>query len=170
MDFYGSVAEATAYHESLGNTAWTAAGVTDAQREVALRRGSRALDGIFGPRLTGAKMTPNQRLAWGRVGVFDRCANEMLPDGLIPPAVVEAAYELSLVALSSPSSLTPSVDLSRLTKSEAVDGVGSRSFFGPNELGVDAWAMFRPRVTVTEDLMACYLKSELDSRWIARVI
>lgn len=168
--FYGSLGEAAIYHAQYGNPAWSDSQFTNEQREVALRRGSRALDGIFGSRLTGIKTDAAQRLAWPRNDVYDSCLGAELPAGAMPVAVMEAAYELALVELLSPGSLSPSLNMGRLTKSESLEGVGSRSFFSPSELGfTDPLAAHRPILLQVEDLMRCFLKSSGD-RWIATVV
>lgn len=168
MQHYGTVAGATAYHDLVGNTAWAAA--TEQLQLQALRRASRALDGIFGARLTGSKISYLQELAWPRHSVYDSCAGVALPDGYTPPAIEEAAYILAGLELANPNSLAPVVNLSRVTKSEAVEGVGSRSFFGPADLGMTSFIeASRGSVLQVEDLMGCFLK-RMGDRWVARVV
>lgn len=176
MSFYGSLTGALAYHASVGNEAWAItppaeSGHTDAQREAALRRASRAFDGRYGRMFPGCKSDPNQRLAWPRNGAWDQCACSLIPDGHTPVAIEEAVYELASVELLTPNSLSPSVTLGRITQSEKVDVI-SRSFFSPADLVALAGDgsplnAFRPTFAVVEDLVGCYLKKP--ELWTARV-
>lgn len=169
MSHYGSLAGALAYHQSLGNEVWASLTYTDAQRTGALTRASRALDGRYGSMFAGVKGSSTQREAWPRIGGFDYCAQVPVPDGTVPDGVVEAAYELALVELQRPGSLSPSVVGGRLTKSEAVVGAASRSFFSPEELGMKGgFDAFRPTLTSAEDLLSCYLLRQRP--WTARVV
>ncbi|MCK9513524.1 MAG: hypothetical protein M0R28_20180 [Pigmentiphaga sp.] len=170
MSFYGSLVNALAYHTAMGNAAW--GDYTDAQREAALRRASRAFDGRYGRMFPGCKFDLAQRLAWPRSGAWDQCACAPVPDGQTPVAIEEAVYELALVELLTPGGLSPSVTLGRITQSEKVDVI-SRSFFSPADLMAVAGDgsplnAFRPTFAVVEDLVGCYLKkAEL---WNARVV
>ena len=169
MSHYGNLIEALAYHASVGNDAWALPSVEDSQRTAALIRASRALDGRYASRFAGVKATGGQRLAWPRKGGYDFCAQTDIAEGVIPVGVVEAAYELALVELQQPGVLTPVVTTGKVTKSEAVSGAASRSFFSPKELGLpEGMAALRPTIMVAEDLLSCYVNQ--NARWLARVV
>lgn len=169
MSHYGTLVGAADYHDAVGNTAWAASAYTDPQRTAALTRASRALDGRYGMQFAGVKSTSDQRLAWPRNGGHDFCSDTPVPPGQVPLGVIEAAYELALIELQGPGALSPSLTTGRITKSEAVVGAASRSFFSPEELGLNGGLdAFRPTLTVAEDLLGCYLNR--GRRWIATVV
>ena len=58
-DFYGTVAEADAYHAARGNVAW--AGTAEA-KTASLVRASQALDAIYGSRFLGTVTDVEQSL------------------------------------------------------------------------------------------------------------
>lgn len=185
MISYGTLAGANAYHEMLGNSAWglTAPSPmpdpapedpgwhTDAERSSALLRATRAFDGRYGRLFPGAKLDPSQRLSWPRIGAWDQCSETFVLDGTVPEAIVEAVYELALVELLAPGSLSISVTPGRITASESVDVI-SRSFFNPAEIaglsGRGLLDAFRPSLSLVEDLLSCYLKKQ--ELWTARVV
>lgn len=161
MNYYGSLADALIYHTDSGNDLWSDPTKTDAERLSALVRGSRALDGRYGLLFTGAKTGGLAQVrAFPRTGAFDYCAQLEVDAGSVPVAITQAAYELALIELVAAGSLTPSVTAGRLTKSEAVVGAASRSFFSPEELGMTGNPLnsFRPTIMAVEDLLSCYLK------------
>lgn len=169
MSHYGTLSGALAYQASVGNALWGSSTYDDQERTAALTRASRALDGRYGTSFSGYKASIAQRLAWPRVDGYDYCAQQLVPEGDVPLGVVEAAYELALVELQNPGALSPTVTAGRLTKSEAVVGAASRSFFSPEELGLRGGLdAFRPTITVAEDLLSCYLNRS--QRWIATVV
>jgi len=159
----------------MGNTSWAALTYSDAQRESAMRRGSRALDGRYAGQLSGVKTSAGQALQFPRIGLYDNCSQSVVTDGVTPEAVVNASYELALLELVSPNSLSPTVaSLGRLTQSEAVSGAVSRSFFSPKDLAFllgpgSPLNAFRPNVLVVEDFMWCYLNLA-GRRWAAVVV
>ena len=171
MTHYGTLEEAALYHASVGNAAWATTG-TDSARTAALVRASRALDGRYSTRFAGVRAAVGQRLAWPRLDGYDVCAQQDIAPGVIPQGVVEAAYEMALVELQRPNSLSPTLSLGRLTKSESVSGAASRSFFSPEELGISdpnsPLQAFRPTLMIVEDLLACYILST--RRWVATVV
>lgn len=169
MSHYGTLPGALAYHASVGNTLWGSSAYDDQRRTAALTRASRAMDGRYGLQFAGVKSTGDQRLAWPRDGGHDFCSDTPVPPGQVPLGVIEAAYELALVELQRPGALSPSLTTGRITKSEAVVGAASRSFFSPEELGLNGGLdAFRPTLTVAEDLLSCYLNR--GKRWIAAVV
>lgn len=169
---YGTLAEALTYHASVGNAAWVAVGVTDPLRTQAMIRARRVLDGRWGRVFTGNKATVDQVKAWPRVGAYDVCAGQDLPAGVIPNGVLEASYELALAELVKPNSLSPTLTVGRMTKSEGVDGAANRSFFSPEELksfGDDPLQNMRPTLLTAADLLTCYITPNW-RRWAATVV
>lgn len=175
MTFYGTLLGATGYHVLMGNASWALPAFTDAQRESAMRRGTRALDGRYAGQLSGVKLASGQALQFPRVDLYDNCSQSAVPDGTTPDAIINASYELALLELNSPNSLSPTVaSLGRLTQSEAVSGAVSRSFFSPKDLAFllgpgSPINAFRPNVIIVEDFMWCYLNLA-GRRWAAAVV
>lgn len=172
MNYYGSLADALAYHAEVGNTQWADPAKTDPERLSALVRGSRALDGRYGVTFAGFKTGGLAQVrAFPRTGGFDYCAQLELDPNVVPLAIEQAAYELALVELASPGALTPTVGFGRVTKSEAVEGAASRSFFSPRELGMEGSLLngFRPTILAAEDLLVCYLRPAR-GLWAATVV
>jgi len=175
MTFYGTLLAATAYHALIGNEAWASVAFNDVQRESAMRRGTRALDGRYAGQLSGTKLASGQALQFPRVDLYDNCSQSAVANGTIPDAIINASYELALLELVSPNSLSPAIaSLGRLTQSEAVSGAVSRSFFSPKDLAFllgpgSPLNAFRPNVLVVEDFMWCYLNLA-GRRWAAAVV
>lgn len=169
MEHYGTSASAAAYMAAMGYTAW--ADATDTARTGALVRASRALDGRYERQFTGVRAVAGQARAWPRRGAYDACAQEALPADFVPAMVEMASYELAVIELAAPGSLSPVLTMGRLTKSEAVEGAGSRSFFGPSEMGItgirETADAFRPMLTVAADMVQCFIS---DRRWVAAVV
>ncbi len=156
-DFYGALDSASAYHADRGNAAWSASGVTDAQRTAALVRASGALDGIYGSRFPGYKTGGRvQSLAWPRTGARDACANEDIPDDEIPVQVENAAYELALAELVRPGSSSPTVTPGRVVKRQKVEGI-EREFFSASEGAAMSPDAMRPVLMAVEDALRCIL-------------
>lgn len=95
---YASVADADTYHTTWGNTAWAAAAST-AVKEIALRNATRYLDAQFGARWKGSRLNGTQALGWPRLGVYTADGYYMQTTPL-PPALLNACYEMALLALS----------------------------------------------------------------------
>lgn len=113
MAFYGTVADADAYHLARGNTAWAG---TNPQKEAALTRGSDYVDlryrwmtscghweSMFPGQRTGGRA---QEREWPRTGAVDYSGNP-IPDDEVPIEVEHATYEAALRELVSPGSLSP---------------------------------------------------------------
>ncbi|SLN31768.1 DnaT-like ssDNA-binding protein [Oceanibacterium hippocampi] len=86
---YVATAEASQYHDELGNSAWAAA--AEELRELALRRATRYIDGRYA--FVGCVAVPTQALKWPRTGAFD--TEGRLLSG-VPVQVREACLELAL--------------------------------------------------------------------------
>ncbi len=168
-EHYGTLEAAALYHDARGNTAWSAAGVTDAQRTAALVRASAALDGQYSRRYGGSKATRAQALQWPRVGARDYCVGEDLPDDEVPQEIEQAMYALALVELLTPGAASPSFTPGAVNKREQVDLI-SRERFGPADgvaLTLDAQ---RLQMAEVEDALRCLLRpSGGASVWLERV-
>lgn len=103
---YVSVSDFQAYCSKVGHDL---TGKADAELEQALRRGTRGIDGLYGPRFIGAPVTVSQALEWPRIGAVWRGAE--LPDDEIPQKVKDAACEAAWRELNKPGTLQP--DLAR---------------------------------------------------------
>lgn len=156
-DIYGTVAGATTYHSDRGNSAWSAAGITDTQRTAALVRASTALDGQYWDQFPGRKTGGRlQALAWPRAGARDHCAGEDIPDDEIPVQVVNAAYELALAELQRPGASSPTVTPGRVVKRQKVEGI-EREFFSATEGASISPIAMRPVLLTVEDALRCIL-------------
>jgi hypothetical protein len=120
---YGSLADAYAYHEARGNTAWTStppSPESDTQK-AALIRATSYIDGRYGAKFPGTKKRGReQALAWPREDALDRDGYE-IEDDEVPAEVERATFEAALRELVSPNSLNPDVVMTDRVKSEKVD-------------------------------------------------
>lgn len=92
---YISVADADAYFLARGNAAWAA--LTDATaKEAALRLGADYMEGAYGQRWKGCRISQTQALSWPRDGVV--VDGYTLPDDEVPLQVARANAELALRA------------------------------------------------------------------------
>lgn len=123
---YVTLAECSAYHEEMGNTAWASAVASpDSARITAIIRACRAIDRLYGKKFTGyPKNYGTQAMQWPRsaaVVVMDNAGSVSteyglssfgtpVADTLIPAEVKQACYEAALVELASPGDMTPSLD------------------------------------------------------------
>lgn len=114
MAFYGTLAEADAYHLERGNAAWPVASAEN--REAALVRGSDYIDQRYRWQLTSGRwqtMFPGERTLgrdqareWPRTGAADYSGNPIAADA-IPIEVLHGTFEAALRELLSPGSLSP---------------------------------------------------------------
>jgi hypothetical protein len=143
-EFYGSVAGATAYHTSRGNTGWLDS--PEDAAEAALIRASVWLDGTYGHRWSGTMTDGEQYLAWPRT---DATTYEgfAIADDVVPRSVEHATYEAALRELATPGSLSPDFTPSQGVKSETV---GPISITYRDGMGRE----FRPIASVVDDLLA----------------
>lgn len=156
-EHYGTLEGALAYHAARGNAAWAGTGVTDALRSAALVRASTAIDGMYGARFPGHKAGGRvQVLAWPRVGAYDHCAGEDIPDDEVPFEVVNAAYELALAELQSPGVSTPTVTPGQVVASESVGPI-STSYFAPGHGAAAGLEAQRAVLFAVEDALRCVL-------------
>ena len=91
---YISVAGADAYFLARGNAAWAA--LDEAGKEAALRLGADYMEGAYGQRWKGCRISQTQALSWPRDGV---CVDGYeLPDDEVPLQVARANAELAVRA------------------------------------------------------------------------
>lgn len=117
-DSYGTLAEALTYHQNYGNSAWSASGVTDPQREIAMRRAAMWVDGVYSVRWPGVREGAQSR-DWPRTGALDS-SGLPVATGIIPEQVKQAQFEAALRELVAPGSLTPDVDSNSVVKMEKI--------------------------------------------------
>lgn len=117
---YLTVAEADAYHVALGHVDW--AGASDADKEVALRNGTRYIDANYRASWSGwPTKDREQRLAWPQknayAGIYPLKIDE------IPRELKEATAEAALRVLLVPDALSPDLDASTLISSLSAGSV-----------------------------------------------
>ena len=136
---YGNIADADAYHASMGNTGWAA--LASEVKEALLTRASLILDGMFEAEFVGKRVDLAQPNAW------PRSSDWLLAQGIGPtetPPVIEAAtYELSWMVHQTPSLFSavfaPGQMLKRktigpITKEYAVPTASASGFIGMPEI------------------------------------
>lgn len=102
-DSYGTLAGALAYHTARGTTTWTG---DDADLEAALRRGTLAIEWLYGTKFSGIPTNGrNQSRMWPRIGVVD-VNGSSVPSDTIPVEIEQATYEAALRELVSAGSLS----------------------------------------------------------------
>lgn len=149
-DYYGSEANADAYHTARGNTAW--AGSSPAKL-AALTRASQYVDGmgqcdgmsLFPGTKTGGRA---QLPAWPRTGATDFSGAAILPDE-VPIEVEYATYEAALRELVTPGSLSPDYVPATQVKREKVDVLETE--YAVPAAGVNP---VRPVVSIVMDMLA----------------
>lgn len=165
-DSFVSVPDADTYHTSLGNTGWDSPGGASAsteQKEAALRRASRFLSDSFKWKGFPVKGR-DQNLAWPRFYVSDDEDYGIEADE-IPIELKRATYEIALLELITPGTMTPSVTESQRVKREKV---------GPLEVEylatrTDAWAD-RPVVTKVIDMITPLLRIGSRNRIVGKSV
>ena len=130
---YASVAEADAYFVDRGNTTWEDA-EADAKAQ-ALVRATAALDGIYGGRWPGLRLTQAQALDWPRGGAMDRDGYHLTA---VPAAVKAATFEAALIELGSSGSLSPSLDRGGSVIREKVGPIETEYAAGASAFAVHA--------------------------------
>lgn len=90
---YASVADATTYHASFGNTDWAAS--TTGEQEIALRKATAYLDQVYSDSWIGNRKTAEQALDWPRVYAYDT-DGYLIDDDVVPIQVKKATYEAAL--------------------------------------------------------------------------
>lgn len=116
---------AVTYDLSLTLTDGTAA--SDAQLEVAIRRGTILIEG-YGSRFRGHRTDPDQALCWPRVGARrasggrKQLLGEPMSSDLIPKAVKVASCFAASYALQNPDEINQLIEQHRLVKREKIGG------------------------------------------------
>lgn len=165
-DSFVSVSEADAYHTSLGNDGWDSpngASASEELKEQALRRASRFLSDSFkwkGYPVNGR----DQNLAWPRFYVSDD-EDYGIESNEIPTEVKRATFEIALLEIITPGTMTPTVTESARVKREKV---------GPLEVEYlntrsDAWGD-RPTVTKVIDMISPLLRAGSSNRLVGRTV
>lgn len=100
---YISVADASAYHSSIGNAAWAAL-ASDTLREQLLRKATIYLKGEYHGRWTGVRYTTSQALDWPRSlsPIKDSPVGAYYATNLVPQDVKNACASLALRAATAP--------------------------------------------------------------------
>lgn len=107
-DSFCSVADATAYHAAMGNTAWAAL-ASDTVREQLLRRATVFMEGLYRDRYAGFRKSTTQALCWPRSLVPMKDAPisvsghffSYYDNSSVPVAVKNACAELALRAATN---------------------------------------------------------------------
>lgn len=159
-EFYGTVAGATAYHTSRGNTGW--ADSPEETAEAALIRASIWLDGTYGHRWPGTKTGGDQYLAWPRTDATDY-DGFAIADDVTPRSIEHATYEAALRELATPGSLSPDYTPAQGVKSEQVGPISITYRDGTG-------AQVRPIASVVDDILAPLIGRRLltGSTWLKR--
>lgn len=127
-----------AYGTDAGMIAWLAAqGLAlpaGAEASVLRQIGSNYIDAAYEAKLQCSRRTGGftQELAWPRTGHV--ISGQVVPDDLIPPAWVNAAYRAAYLEAMTPGWATASNDPNRITKREKVDVI-EREFMTATDLG-----------------------------------
>ena len=115
---YGTLAAADTYHSDRGNTTWTGA---DADKTIALLRGSEYIDQAFRSRFVGYKYGDRDQVReWPRSAAYD-IHGDYIEYTVTPDEVAYATYEAALRELVTPGSLQPDYDPATQIKREKVD-------------------------------------------------
>lgn len=109
---YASVAEADAYHLSIGNTPW--AGITETEKEQALRRAMAHLTITYRKSWQGYRAFPTQALDWPRYGVYLKDANTVITNVDIPKLLKDALCDIAILAAAG--ELNPALGQGVLSK------------------------------------------------------
>lgn len=117
---YSTVEFADSYSSDYGApTAWTSS--TTAQKEEALRLGTRDIDALFEERFIGSRADEDQSLAWPRIYAYDRDGFAIASD--VVPTVIKNITVLAAIARRRGDVVVPEVTSSGDIASESV-GVG----------------------------------------------
>jgi hypothetical protein len=139
-DSYASLEQASEYATARGLT-FPIDGDAATAAEQALRRGTAAVDAVYGSRFPGRPATATQALEWPRTGACFR--GEELPDDEIPRQIVNASIEASVRELAEPGSMNP--DQERRIKTLIA---------GPVEIDYELGAPVETNFSVIEGILA----------------
>ena len=117
---YCTTAEADQYHENYGNpTAWS--DLSDAQKELAVRYATQALDALF--RWRGVRAHSTQGLDWPRAGITDPDGFQISSDS-VPDEVKDACAILALESVTEtlvPDQVSPGTVKRKKVKAGSVE-------------------------------------------------
>lgn len=123
---YGTLLESDQYFLNSGFDQWD--NLTDAQKKSVLGRSSVILDALYGHRFPGQKENGlNQVEQWPRVNATT-LRGEPIPEGLVPPAVKTAVYEIARIEVTRPGSIIPNTMTNQQVRKQKLD-VLEREFF-----------------------------------------
>lgn len=115
---YATVEFGDTYSSDYGApAAWTSS--TTAQKEEALRMGTRDIDALFEERFVGMRSDEDQELAWPRLYVYDRNGFAIASDAV--PTAVKQATVLAAIARRRGDVVVPETQSSGDIASESVD-------------------------------------------------
>ncbi|MGV6394516.1 DnaT-like ssDNA-binding protein [Pseudomonas caspiana] len=156
-DFYGSVADADAYHLARANAAWVG---DETAKQAALIRASAYIDGRYRKQLPsgvwvslfpGTKTAGrSQSLEWPRTDAADYEDHPLAADE-VPVEVERAAYEAAIRELASPGSLSPDYVASQTVKREKVGPIETEFATTAAFAGADA---VRPVIRIIDEIIA----------------
>lgn len=156
-DFYGTVAEADAYHAARANAAWAG---DDVVKQAALIRASVYIDGRYRKLLAsgvwqslfpGVKTEGRgQAREWPRTGAEDY-EGHAIPSDQVPVEVEQAAYEAALRELAEPGSLSPDFVAASTVKRQKVGPIEEEFSVGA---GADGAASVRPVISIIDEMIA----------------
>lgn len=133
MSYYGTTADALAYHFARGNIAWVDAG--NDEQKAALLRASEYIDGTYRASFQGYKTGGRAQVReWPRTDayVFELATWQALDSSTVPTEIESATYEAALRELT-PGYLTPDFIPSDGKKSVSVDGAVSVEYWSPEK-------------------------------------
>lgn len=165
MSFYGSVADADAYHAARGNVAW--ASLSAPSKEAALTRASDYLDqrykyqtpmGRWSSLFVGVRTNGRgQDREWPRTGAEDYEGAPINP--LVTPVeVCVATYEASIREAISPGSLNPDYVPGEVVQSERVDVISTTYAIPTGEAAI-GFNPARPVLSAVDEILAPLLRS-----------
>jgi hypothetical protein len=151
-DSYATIAEADAYAEAHGYTAWADLD-DDEAKAPALRNATLYMDGHFRGQIKGKKTDATQALAFPRTGCSDEDGNE-IDDDVIPRVWKNATIEAAIREADNPGILNP--DIERKTSSEKV---------GPIAVSYEPGQDGKTELTVIDTLVSGLLSTGGSATW-----
>ncbi len=125
VDAYVSCLQVDLYAENYGRHDWEP--LTEAEKEVFIRKATQFIDGSYASRFTGTRKTALQSLAWPRVGAT--IGGVALPDCVVPTQVQNATCEAALLLHEGQELYAES---GAQIKVETVDAISTEFFATPD--------------------------------------
>lgn len=152
-EFYGSVADADAYHAARGNDGWTG---SPEGKQAALLRASVYIDGRYRKEFPGSKVGGRaQAREWPRKGAVDYEGHPISSDS-VPIEVEQATYEAAARELAEPGSLSPDYVPAGLVKRETIGPLTTEY-----AIPADGSAAVRPESTLVAEILEPVLQVRL---------